>query len=67
MVQYATLIRIVSVQKTLENLPVGEPKVIRNKDIAESVIRSTITRLSKKGYSFYLNNTINGTEIKRLK
>lgn len=67
MVQYATLIKIISAQKTLESLPIGEPKVIRTKDIAETVLRSTANRLSKKGYSFFFSNTINGTEVKRLK
>lgn len=67
MADLANIVKVVSVTKTLENLPVGEPKEIRHRDITETVIRSAVTRLAKKGYSFYVKPTTCGTEVKRLK
>lgn len=67
MTDWANIVKVVSATKTLEYLPLGKPKGIKHKDITENVIRSTVTRLSKKGYSFYVKPTFYGTEVTRIK
>lgn len=67
MVDIANVVRKISVAETVKNLSVGETKVIRQKDIDGNVVRATISRLSKKGYTFFCKSHTEGVMVTRLK
>lgn len=59
----------ISIRDTLLRIPIGEERIIKNKIIKQSVIRSTITTLRKEGYGFSVSEAgrIDDVIITRLK
>lgn len=51
----ANIVSRISPAETLKNLKIEEPVVIPTSKIKASVVRSTASRLSEKGYSFIIS------------
>lgn len=69
MVETSKLIKVISPTITILNIPSGKTVYIADKDIKKSVIKSTITRLNRKGYSFSASEAgvIGGMNVTRYK
>ncbi|MDH6354681.1 lysylphosphatidylglycerol synthetase-like protein (DUF2156 family) [Dysgonomonas sp. PH5-45] len=68
----ATNVKIVSkpaLTATLKALPLGKPKLIKNKQFKANVVRNTISRLNKKGYSFEAteDGLVDAVQVTRIK
>lgn len=61
------IVRKISVSETLKSIKVNKKVIIRDSIIAPNVIRSTVSRLKKNGYSFVCKTTPEGTEVIRYK
>lgn len=59
-------VKKISPADTLKSIKVGDTVIIKDKHVKSNVARSTISRLSKKGYSFYSKICPEGLIVKRL-
>lgn len=60
-------VKKISPSDTLKSIKVGDTVIIKGKHIKPNVARSTMSRLSKNGYSFYSTSCPEGLIVKRLK
>ena len=60
-------VKIVSPSATLKAIQVGETKLVKNRDIRDAIVRSTVSRLNKSGYGFRTHTTPDGLEVTRYK
>lgn len=60
-------IKKISPAETLKSIAVGETRLIKRKAIKENVVRATMSRLNKTGYSFISKNGVDGTIVTRIR